>query len=185
MTTFERAFGMLLEHEGGFSCEREDPGNWTGGSVGSGVLKGTKFGISAAAYPGLDIAGITEATARSIYQRDYWERVQGDALPPPLALLVFDAAVNNGVGQAVCWLQIAAGTVMDGKIGPQTLAAVAGCVAARGPIPLCTEFLARRMMFMASLPDWRVFGLGWARRLAELPFQAVQISATAGEPGAR
>ena len=30
----------------------------------------------------------------------------------------------------------------------------------------------RRLLFMAGLPTWGQFGLGWARRLCLLPYQA-------------
>lgn len=176
MTPFEQAFAVVVGHEGGFDATPSDPGNWTGGEVGQGALRGTKYGISAAAYPDLDIANLAEADARAIYQRDYWGRVQGDALPPGLGLLVFDAAVNNGVGQAARWLQAAVGVTADGDIGPETLAAVARSVA-NGWQPLAAEFMARRTDFMARLPTWADFGLGWARRLAALPYQAALMTA--------
>ncbi len=174
---FERAFAIVVGEEGGFSDERADPGNWTGGAVGSGVLHGTKFGISAAAYPAIDIAALTLAGAQAIYRRDYWDKVQAGAVPTPLALLLFDAAVNNGVARAVQWLQAAAGVAQDGVIGPETLQAVA----ARGGdgAAFCAAFLAERMVFMAALPTWQVFGRGWARRLCGLPFHAMAIAGEA------
>jgi lysozyme family protein len=175
MTVFERAFAVVVGEEGGWSAEPADPGDWTGGVVGQGRLRGTKFGISAGAYPTLDIAALTLADAQAIYKRDYWDRVRGDDLPPPLALLVFDAAVNNGVGHAARWLQTAAGVTADGVIGPATLAAVA---AAGGGAALCGEFMARRLTFMAALPTWRVFGLGWARRLCALPWASLGMGDT-------
>ena len=169
MSVFERAFAVVVGHEGGLSLNAADPGNWTGGACGLGECRGTKFGVSAAVYPGLDIAALTLMEAQAVYRRDYWERVQGDLLPPPLALLVFDAAVNNGVGRAVRWLQGAAGVVADGVIGPMTLQAVSGATGA----VLMAEFQARRLVFMAGLPTWRQFGAGWARRLSRLPFEAI------------
>ena len=177
MTVFDRAFAVVVGHEGGYSAERADPGNWTGGTVGAGRLAGTRFGISAATYPALDIANLTLADAQAIYRRDYWDRVQADALPPALALLVFDAAVNNGVGRAGRWLQSAAGVAVDGQIGPATLAAVAK--AAGDGAALCGEFMALRLSFMASLPTWRAFGLGWARRLCALPYESLTMTESA------
>jgi hypothetical protein len=41
-----------------------------------------------------------------------------------------------------------------------------------GEADICSEFLSRRLVFMASLPTWPIFGLGWARRLFRLPFEA-------------
>jgi lysozyme family protein len=65
----------------------------------------------------------------------------------------------------------------DGVIGPQTLAMI-DQIAARpdGIAALSAEFLAQRLAFMATLPTWRVFGLGWARRLCRLPYQALAIA---------
>ena len=168
---FERAFAVVVGEEGGFTDNPADAGNWTGGRCGAGRCAGTKFGISAAAYPALDIAGLRIEAAREIYRRDYWGKLRGDALPPALALLVFDAAVNNGVGRAVRWLQVAAGVTADGVMGEATLAAVR----VRASPAILAEFQAQRLVFMAALPTWRTFGLGWARRLCRLPFDAMQI----------
>lgn len=173
MSAFERAFAVVVGHEGGLSLNPADPGNWTGGVVGLGACRGTKFGVSAASYPGLDIAALSLAEAQAVYRRDYWERVQGDAMPAPLALLVFDAAVNNGVGRAIRWLQTAVGVTADGVIGEQTLAAVAA--RSGSGAGLLTEFQAQRLNFMAGLPTWRTFGLGWARRLCRLPYEAIEM----------
>lgn len=179
MSSFDQAFTIVVGHEGGYDATEGDPGNWTGGRVGDGQLRGTKFGISAAAYPTLDIANLALADAQAIYRRDYWDPVAGDRLDPPLALLVFDAAVNNGRGRAARWLQDAVGAVADGMIGDQTLAAVGAYVAAHGGAALCGEFMAQRLAFMAALPSWRLFGLGWARRLCALPYQSLTMTGAA------
>lgn len=171
MNAFERAFAVVVGHEGGLSLNRADPGNWTGGVYGQGECRGTKFGVSAAAYPWLEISTLTLEQAQAVYRRDYWDRVQGDSLPPPLALLVFDAAVNSGVARAVRWLQEAAGVATDGVIGPNTLRAVSEAVG----VALMAEFQARRLLFMAGLPTWRQFGAGWARRLSRLPYEAIAM----------
>ena len=173
MDVFEQAFTVVLGHEGRYGATQADPGNWTGGRCGVGECRGTNWGISAAAYPQLDIRSLTQDQAREIYRRDYWDRVGCGSLPPPLALLVFDAAVNNGPGRAVRLLQAALGVEQNGVIGPPTLAAVAA-KAGQGAA-LCAEYQAQRLAFMAYLPTWRTFGLGWARRLCALPFQAVQM----------
>ena len=179
MTAFEQAFAIVVGHEGGFCAEPADPGNWTGGAVGFGELRGTKFGISAAAYPAEDIANLTPEAAATIYQRDYWNRVLGDRLPPSLALLVFDAAVNNGVSRAAGWLQGTVGATVDGRLGPDTLTAVDAAMRARSSAAVCAEFQAQRLVFMTGLPTWRTFGLGWARRLSLLPYQSLAMSAEA------
>jgi hypothetical protein len=59
---FERAVAFVLRHEGGYVNDPRDPGGET------------KYGISKRAYPRLDIKGLTEADAKEIYRRDYWEK---------------------------------------------------------------------------------------------------------------
>jgi lysozyme family protein len=156
MTAFEHAFSHVIGNEGGFADNQLDPGNWTSGKAGVGECRGTKFGISAHAYPNVDIRNITLDEARAIYRRDYWDKVQADTLPGPLALLAFDAAVNNGIGRAGQWLA-AARKQSNGAA-------------------ICTEFQAQRLFFMASLPTWKVFGLGWSRRLCRLPYQSLTMT---------
>jgi lysozyme family protein len=173
MSNFDRMFDIVVGHEGGFTANPADPGNWTGGTIGAGICRGTRFGISAAAYPDLDIANLSLDAAKALYQRDYWQRIAGDRLPSAVALLVFDAAINNGAGRAVRWLQQVARVRQDGVIGEQTLGAIER--AAAGPdsvADLCVEYLAQRLMFMSSLATWKTFGIGWARRLCRLPYEA-------------
>lgn len=103
-------------------------------SCGPGVLfflffhfnsgRGDETGIAKRSYPGVDIRNLTRAQAVDIYRRDFWQRVRGDELPREVAFQALDAAVNHGIGNAVRWMQRAAGVADDGVIGPVTLAAV-------------------------------------------------------------
>lgn len=45
---FNKFLERVIEHEGGYTDNPKDPGNWTGGEVGKGELKGSKYGLSAA-----------------------------------------------------------------------------------------------------------------------------------------
>jgi len=176
MSNFDGIFDFVVGSEGGFTDNPADPGNWTGGKIGAGECRGTRFGISAGAHPDLDIADLTLDQAKSLYQSEYWDRIDGDRLPASIALLVFDAAINNGIGHAVRWLQQAALVAQDGVIGPATLTAINTMVAKPdGTAELCAELLAQRLVFMTSLPTWKSFGLGWARRLFRLPYGPVQL----------
>ncbi len=163
--SFARAFHVTIGEEGGFSADPADPGNWTGGAVGEGLCQGTKFGISARAYPTLDIAALTLAEAQAIYRRDYWAPVGGDAWPLALGILLFDAAVNAGVGAAIRWLQEVVGVAGDGVIGPATRAAVARAALS----DLCARFQRARLI---ALPDARAFRAGWEIRLFRVTLAA-------------
>jgi lysozyme family protein len=98
-------------------------------------------------------------TALRIYREDYWDRIKADQLPDHLRFHVFDAAVNSGPGQAVKWLQRAAGVAQDGVIGPKTMSAATMVTVA--------QYSAIRLRFMTDLPTWTSFGKGWARRIAD------------------
>ena len=121
---FDKAFELLIGHEGGFTQNPKDAGNWTSGKVGVGVNKGTKYGIASNSYPDLDIKNLTLDHAKLIYKRDYWNKIKGDELPIGLAFHVFDMAVNSGVSRGIKLLQKTIGTTEDGIIGAKTLAAV-------------------------------------------------------------
>jgi lysozyme family protein len=59
---------------------------------------------------------VSAREARAIYEKDFWEAVGCPDLPARLAFAVFDAAVNNGVGRAVHWLQRAVGAEQTGEM---------------------------------------------------------------------
>ena len=159
---FDKAFDLLIGHEGSYTDLRSDPGNWTGGKVGLGVLKGTKYGIAANSYPNLDIKNLTLNQAKTIYKRDYWDKIKGDQLPPDLAFHVFDMAVNSGISRGIKLLQKTAGTTEDGLIGPATLAAVSRMNVANAVL----IYNANRLQFYTSLSTFVTFGKGWTNRVA-------------------
>jgi lysozyme family protein len=179
---FDRAFAVVVGAEGGYDSNPDDPGNWTGGRVGAGELRGTKYGVSAAAFPSLSIATLTLDQARTIYESRYWQPIHASEVPEPLALLLFDAAVNNGPSRAVGWLQGCVGAVADGVVGPLTLAAISRAIATHGLAALCGQYLAERLTFMAALPTWRLFGHGWSRRLCTLAYDSMSFTQTEGSP---
>lgn len=167
MSYFATAFAMVVGVEAGFSDDPDDPGNWTGHAKGVGILKGTKYGISAASYPNVDIANLTIEGAEAIYLPDFWNAVQGDALPWPLACLVFDCAVNQGQGTARVTLQQALGVAADGKIGPATLTA-----AAHSTRWHAAHFLTLRAKRYMNLPGFAHDGDGWFNRLFLIAMEA-------------
>lgn len=163
-SAFDAAFRIVVGEEGGYSADPADAGNWTGGAVGVGVLLGTKYGISAAAYPALDIEHLTLADAQAIYRRDYWDRIAGNDLADALALTVFDSAVNQGVFRASTILQSAVGVTQDGDIGPETLAAVAHA----DVLDTLAQVTWLRQCSYYSDAAWKIYGHGWSKRLATI-----------------
>lgn len=148
---FDQAVGFVLkaEIEGGYSNDPRDPGGET------------NFGISKRAYPKLNIRDLTRDDAIAIYKRDYWDAANCDALPPKLAVAVFDGAVNQGVGIAAKLLQKAAGVSADGVIGPMTLRAIGKA----DEDAILAEFLGWRLHRYAFTGNARTYMRGWANRV--------------------
>jgi len=122
--TFEKAINYVLIEEGGFTKNPKDPGNWTGGIVngeGVGVLKGTKKGISAKAYPKLNIELLTDDEILFLYKRDYWDAVKADQLPDQIRLHILDFSINAGVPTCIKMMQGLGGSKKDGIIGANTI----------------------------------------------------------------
>lgn len=159
---FEVAFERLIGHEGGYSNDPRDDGNWTGGRQGRGECKGTKFGIAAASYPHLDIKNLTLEQAKAIYREDFWDGI-GDATHPAIKFQVFDAAVNHGRDNAIRILQRAVKVADDGKWGRLSQAGLDSMD--RNDVLM--RFVGHRLKFWASLRKFDEFGRGWTVRGAE------------------
>lgn len=167
---FNLAFDRLLGHEGNFTDDRRDRGNWTTGVIGKGKLNGTKFGVSAMTYPDLHIRALTVDDAKQIYYRDFWSKVGGDKLYDGVAFQVFDFAVNSGIQTAIRYYQRALDVADDGVFGPRSVAA-AKTMSESDQILRLNAF---RLDFMRKLTTWPDYGRGWAGRIVNnLLFGAV------------
>ena len=144
---------FTLAAEGGLVDDPRDPGGLT------------NFGISQAAFPKVDIRGLTPAKASVIYHDHYWQPISGDdpRLVPGVDLMVFDMAVNAGIGGSARILQRCVGVEADGAIGPMTLLAVKGAHAAS----LITSLSAAQLAYYQGLSGWTTFGQGWSARVSE------------------
>ena len=182
-TPFEASVGFVLAAEGVLSDDPGDPGGLT------------KYGHDQASWPATlarlpadvrstmptHVALLTRAQAIVAYDWAYWRWAHCDLLPPPVALLVFDATVNGG--SPVVWLQHAVGAETDGVLGPDTLRALTAKVATGGGAAVLAEFQAWHLAYLASLPTWRRFGadngrpLGWVRRAFSMCFATMQMPA--------
>lgn len=166
---FAACLADVLKHEGGYTADRRDPGNWTGGKVGSGTLRGTKKGIAAASYPALDIKNLTDAKIAEIYEANYWRKIRGDDLPAGVDLSGMDYSVNSGVSRSAKELQRVVGVEADGRIGPVTILAVK----AADPRAVIKGHCGRRMSFLRGLAIWNTFGRGWSTRVANVEAKAL------------
>lgn len=163
-TTFDEIIEIVLKHEGGYTNDKDDPGNWTGGKVGEGILKGTNFGIAANSYPELDIKNLTVDQAKAVYYSDYWKRGHCDKIPEEIRQIYFDSCINHGRGGAAKLLQRTIGVTPDGAIGPVTLSKV-GKATLKG-------FAVQRLMYytriVARNQKMEKYLKGWFNRVYDL-----------------
>lgn len=113
----------------------------------------TKYGISKRSYPDLDIKALTQRQAIEIYRRDFWEKLGIHNLPESHRLMYFDCAVNQGPGR-VRDLYNRALMYADSDV--------------------LEEFAKLRMAHYASLPGWKNFGAGWAKRLLDVTIESLK-----------
>ena len=159
MKAFDRALEFVFRWEGGEVDDPNDPGGHT------------KYGISARAYPGLDIGSLTREQAREIYLRDYWAPTCCELIPFALALPLFDMAVNAGPKTAVRCLQRTLGVEDDGKIGAITL----GAIQRVGDLERASRDMAvERIAYYAALPGWKHYRKGWTKRTVDAVLEGVR-----------
>lgn len=162
--TFDRALAHVLSLEGGWSDDPFDPGGPTNkGITLADYARERRIAVTAENFAALkaELRAIPDRLVRDIYLTRYWRPARCPDLPPPLALMHFDAAVNQGVRGAARMLQEALGVDVDGEIGPITLGA-AHTAPLRNTIDAYAEI--RRRRYRALTHFWR-FGRGWLRRV--------------------
>lgn len=161
--TFLQALDIVFESEGGYSNRpvSADPGGET------------MYGISRRSHPDAWAHGApSKEVAALIMRAEYWDRVRGNDLPWPLALMVFDTAVLSGPYRAILDLQLACRVTADGKIGPVTLAAAEKLN--KDPERL-GRMMARRVKWLSSLTNWHVNDEGWLKRMFKNAFHVGRL----------
>ncbi|MBS0596403.1 MAG: secretion activator protein [Proteobacteria bacterium] len=168
MSSFDSAFDQLIGLEGGYSDDEHDPGNWTGGEVGVGELKGTNWGISAKSYPHLDIKNLSRDDAKEIYRSDFWQKMRCDSFNPGIGVALFKEGVNLGADRAAMILQGSLKVQADGVIGPITI----GVATSSPPEDVLVNFLAECLLARAGMKNFPRYGRGWFRRTVRTAVQA-------------
>lgn len=169
MQSIEAIAEAIVAREGGYVNDPDDPGGATKHGVTIGTLR--RLGIDLTGDGKVSIADVRRLdrrTAKQIFLKDYYERPQIDRLPVVLRASVFDMYVNSG-GNAVKILQrllldLGQRVVVDGAIGPKTIAA---CKAAHRAAPdhIADAYGIARRNYYYALADRRRSSRKYARRL--------------------
>ena len=155
---FEKAFQYVIQNEGGYVFDKNDPGGET------------KFGISKRSYPALNIKDLTLEEAKKIYYRDYWIKGRFEEISSgSVATQVFDFSVNLGIRASVIVLQRALRSVginvqEDGLMGPQTFSAASNSEPRCLLAAIKSEAAGYYRQIVAKNPSQQKFLKGWLNR---------------------
>lgn len=178
MSSFDKAIGTILKHEGGYVNHPADPGG------------ATSFGISLrflADYPDIgdfdgdgdvdvdDIRIMTKEDASKIYKQAWWDKYKyGLINDQTIATKIFDFSVNMGASRAHILLQQALNQAFglqlkqDGIIGPNTRNVINSVVDGSGEQQLIDAYSLVAWQFYQRLvnnnPKLGVFLKGWKNR---------------------
>lgn len=177
MASFEIAYQIVADHEGGYQNNPNDSGNYN--SIGQ--LIGTNWGISAPVYESFlgypptqaDMQSMTASTAKAIYKQRFWDVIKGDQINnQQIANILFDGRVNHG-SFGVVLMQRILGVEDDGVVGPITLNAINSA----NPQLLFNEYKNARADFYNYLvvqdPTQGVFLNGWLARINSFNYIAM------------
>lgn len=170
---FSRSLNAVLVHEGGYVDHPRDPGGPT--NLGVTLANFRRFVKPDGTVE--DLKKLTREQAGVVFRRQFWDEVMGSSLPDGVDFAVFDFAINSGPGRAAKYLQAIAQCQQDGKIGPDTLKAVAALDADNVINQLCD----RRQKFLEGLAIFSTFGKGWTRRVKETRALALEMAGQAPE----
>lgn len=176
-----RAIDWIFRAEGGYSDDPSDRGGATRFGISLRYLK-TKGSIGDIDGDGdvdaEDIRSLTKDQAARFYKQDFWNKCRCGDLPPAVALIVFDQAVNTGVRTTSRMLQAHVKVRMDGIIGPDTTKAVTRAFRAN-PTWFISSYMGERAHYYHTISvansSLAKFTKGWFNRLFELHEYVLEI----------
>lgn len=179
MADYTQIIPIILKHEGGLTEDPADRGGITNYGISLRFAQGTKDKAlldvdKDGDIDRDDIKKLTKDQAIKVYKKHFWDKMKLDDEPSDkVALILFDAAVNHGVGGASTLTQKALVDLgfslsVDGIIGPKTTAALR----ATNPDRFVNAFLNVREKYYRRIveknPSQKVFLKGWLNRISSL-----------------
>jgi len=180
MASFDIAYNISARHEGGYTNNPNDAGNWTGGKVNSGVLVGTNWGIAAPTFASYlnriptvaDMKNMSASTAKAIYKINFWDKIKlGDIKDQQVANIIFDAYINQTGGTG--WMiRKALGDDVSFKLGMSVGDQVPRINAVAGKT-FFEAFKAQRKAYYERQNN-PTFIKGWLNRLSSFTYETVE-----------
>jgi len=181
VSNFEGFVEEIINFEGGYADHPDDRGGKTMYGITERVARGS-------GYEG-DMRDLPVETAKEIYRSNYWDNIRLDEINnATLQFILFDTAVNMGVGTAIDKLQrtynmLSESTItVDGVIGPQTIGAVNN-YAHIGILKFAYLIMRGERYFdiVRSRHSQKSFIRGWLNRLRSMTLELEEFSNKEGE----
>lgn len=175
IANWNNAFALLIKSEGGFSDDPRDNGNrlpdGRKGCTNLGVTQTTWESWVGRKSDEKEMRALTPEKVKPLYKRKFWDACRCDDLPNGLDYLVFDFAVNAGVGRSAKILQACLGVTVDGAIGPKTITAACS----RDSKDLIAAFSKAKEDYYKNLKN-PTYEKGWLNRVAEVKINATHMT---------
>jgi len=171
MASFDIFLPIVLQFEGGYSNDPDDPGGETNKGITMSVFQQCSHELLGIDPTSENLRGLTDAQAGIIYRTNFWNKIGGDSIQlQDLANIVCDFFVNSGT-HATTLLQkvlnnLGARIVVDGAIGQATLQALS----ALDQTVVYRQYKQGRIDYYTTLGQkYPMYLKGWLNRVNSFP----------------
>lgn len=165
-SNFKECLDLVLQSEGGWVNNPQDPGGETNLGVTKAVWE------EYVGHPVESLKKLTKDDVAPLYELKYWRPCYCEVLPRGLDFVVFSMGVNAGPGRSVKLLQQSIGCVPDGVIGPRTRE----LISSSNGTTLIAKFSETRREYYRSLKTFPIFGKGWLARVDREEAEALDMN---------
>lgn len=175
MADYLLAYNQVLQNEGGYVNDPDDPGGetykgvtrkffpkWEGWTTIDLLKKQSGFPKN------LDSDTELQESVKTFYEVQFWSRIKGDDITDQdVATSIFDFAVNAGVTTSASLAQMVVGVAADGIIGPQSIEAINKYNVELFLAKFTLAKIARYIHIVQKRPKSKKYFYGWIRRAME------------------
>ena len=173
LVNFEECLKFVLKWEGGYSNHELD----AGGETNMGIIQTTYDAWrKSKGLPHASVKDITKAEVAEIYDARYWSESRAKWLKSPLDLVVFDTAVNMGVGRSTEFLSTALGLTPTMKWTQEMSDKIHGANQLALALAICHQRSIFRIRRVLKNPSQQVFLAGWTNRDEDLMKKVIAMS---------
>ena len=159
--TLQEALIFTLKWEGGYSNHPLDPG----GATNFGIIQ-SRYNeyLKSKGLPSKPVKQITKAEYEEIYDKYYWDPVRAQYVDGTLGLVLFDTAVNLGVGGCISRLQSSLKVPITGKWTQEISDKIHSADQLAIALNICKLRIAKRYQRVKQNSTQKVFLAGWLNR---------------------